>query len=524
MNSFNLIDEAWIPVRFPDGHRAELGIRDTLLRAKEITAIEDPSPLVVAALHRFLLALLYRALDGPTDKEQARALFKEGWPGEKITAYLDTWRERFWLFHEMWPFGQIPDFAPKEWRAWTAMAAEFNADNAKVLFDHENVQNPGEIPPSAAARWLLATLTFALGGGNSPFVYTKDAPSATGAMVFPIGRDLQDTLIFALVPENRFVLSEDLPLWEQNPESIDLLKTGPSRTIRGIADRYTWRTRSIRLVLESSGGVRQIAFGSGVGCDSGNDCDPMLGYRIDGKNGQLPIQFRERGLWRDFDSLLPDDPKLSPQVIQHAIDLAGRSPDQLPLAALVLGQANTKAKIEFWRMERFEFPNTLNRGIRIEIRNLLDRAECSGKNLEKSIRKFARLAISHGERRLQEDKWIAGKFVPGDESKFIGCVRNPRDVDASVLVSYWSILEARFHDLLHAYTLDKSENEITLQWLEAVRDALAESWEQHRASVSMGDAWTIRALVKAEGPLRKELHALNREIANFKTDPQKEDA
>lgn len=31
MSRFNLIDEKWIPVRFPDGARDELGIRDTLL-------------------------------------------------------------------------------------------------------------------------------------------------------------------------------------------------------------------------------------------------------------------------------------------------------------------------------------------------------------------------------------------------------------------------------------------------------------------------------------------------------------
>ena len=63
MSRFNLIDEKWIPVRFLDGSRDELGIRDTLLRAKEIAAIEDSSPLVVTALHRFLLAVLYRALE-----------------------------------------------------------------------------------------------------------------------------------------------------------------------------------------------------------------------------------------------------------------------------------------------------------------------------------------------------------------------------------------------------------------------------------------------------------------------------
>src|SRR3546814_6747629 len=85
---FNLIDEPWIPIRFPDGTGAELGSKDTLLRAKEIAVIEDASPLVVAALHRFLLAVLYRALEGPTDLDQAKGWFKAGLPAGKISAYL----------------------------------------------------------------------------------------------------------------------------------------------------------------------------------------------------------------------------------------------------------------------------------------------------------------------------------------------------------------------------------------------------------------------------------------------------
>lgn len=41
MSRFNLIDEKWIPVRYPDGRRDELGIRAVLLKAKQITAIEE---------------------------------------------------------------------------------------------------------------------------------------------------------------------------------------------------------------------------------------------------------------------------------------------------------------------------------------------------------------------------------------------------------------------------------------------------------------------------------------------------
>ena len=206
MSQFSLIDEKWIPVRFLDGTRDELGISDVLLKSKEIEAIEDSSPLVVAALHRFLLAVLYRALEGPTDIDQAKDLFRDGLPGEKITAYLEEWRDRFRLFDEKYPFGQIPSFEPETWRAWTSLAAEHNADNAKVLFDHVDIRAPGGIPEGAAARWMLATQTFSVSCGNSELSHTGTAPSATAVMVLPLGQDLHDTLLFSLVPQNREVI------------------------------------------------------------------------------------------------------------------------------------------------------------------------------------------------------------------------------------------------------------------------------------------------------------------------------
>jgi CRISPR system Cascade subunit CasA len=523
MSRFNLIDEKWIPVRFPDGRRDELGICDTLLRSKEIAAIEDPSPLVVAALHRFLLAVLYRALEGPTDINHAKTLFKEGLPGKKITAYLEKWRSRFWLFDAKYPFYQVPGWKPKEMRSWSALAAEHNADNAKVLFDHLDVTNSGSISSSRAARWLLACQTFAVGGGNSEFKYTKGGPSATAVMALPLGLNLHDTLVFSLVPENREVLREDIPVWEREPETIELLQNGPERAIAGWVDLYTWRIRSIWLNTKDEGiTINGLAFASGVTNSSGNLVDPMFAYRIDDKKGKLPVPFRERGLWREFDSLLPDGSNLAPKVIEHATALTRSNRDRFPRSVMVLGQASNKAKIEYWRMERFYFPEALvsDRFIREDIRQLLTEAEEAERAMEKSLKTAAKLTIAKGERKLQEDKWTAGKWIPGDVSKFIGkCTFEAAPV---VLISYWSILEACFHEILSEYNLNHDPDDIRRQWLKSVRDALKKSWDQYRASVSMGDAWAIRALVKAEGPVLRKLKELNDEI--FRLEPKKEGA
>ncbi len=520
MSRYNLIDEKWIPVRFTDGTRDDvgLGIRETLLRAKEIAAIEDPSPLVVAALHRFLLAVLYRALEGPTDIKQAEALFIAGLPHDRITAYLEKWRPRFWLFDEKYPFGQIPAFEPKTWRSWTALAAEHNADNAKVLFDHVNVTEAGTVSAAAAVRWLLATQTFAVSAGKSELSHTGTAPSAGSVMVIPQGSNLLDTLIFCLIHQNRDIVEHDLPMWEREPESIAQLKAGIERVPGGFADLFTWRSRSIRVKRGVDATVSDLAFASGVECGTSNIIDPMLGYAIaEVKNKEtettekkrISIRFEDKGLWRDFDSLLPDSSHLAPRVIENAVELTKRYRDRRPKGVVVLGQRYypPRPNIAYWRKEYFILPEAIagDRFIRSDIRRYLDAAEDTQKALWSACGNYACDLLSRGGRKPD------GK----DVKAFI--------TQMTCIPWYWSILEAKFHEILQHYTLGRNPDEIELEWLEAVHGALKDAWSQHRASVSMGDAWAIRAVVKAEVPVGRKLKELNNKIDEFKESLKKEE-
>lgn len=504
MSRFNLIDEKWIPVRFPDGSRDELGILGTLLRAKEIAAIEDSSPLVVAALHRFLLAVLYRALEGPTDIDKAKDLFRTGLPSEKITAYLGKWRDRFWLFDEKYPFGQNPNVPKDEIEPWTKLTAEYNATSNKVLFDHTDTKNPGMRESKECARWLLSTMTFSISGGRGYY----PSPSPNAMMCIPLGRNLHETLCYSLVPyQNRYVMREDSALWERKPKTLPLgtLKQAAC----GYADLYTWQSRMILLEELPSGEVTVTRFVAGQGFENpSKNPDPMQPYKADRTHGKLPVQFREdRGTWRDFDSLLPDDADLAPLTIQNSLRLAGKKMDSMPRSVLVLGlrYKPPSANVDFWRMERFAMPDALagERYIRAEIKNLLTEAEDAQKSLWTSCNSFARDLLSRGERK-PDDKDIKG-FVK----------------QMPVSSWYWSTLESRFHEILHEYTLDRDSEDIRCQWLKSVRDTMTTAWDQQRALVSAGDAWAIRAFVKAEGPVRRKLKELNEEI--LKLEPQKED-
>jgi CRISPR system Cascade subunit CasA len=405
------------------------------------------------------------------------------------------------LFDKTQPFGQNPNIPEKEIEPWTKLTAEHNATTNKVLFDHVDTKAPGVRPYAECARWLISTMSFSLSGGRGYF----PSPSVNGLMCIPVGTTLHETLCYCLVDQNRAVIAGDIPLWERKPENLPI--SSPKRSPRGNADLYTWPARMVLLNDHPSGAVAYIRFMPGLGFEPSTAfSDPMLAYINDKEKGRLAVRFREdRGVWRDFDSLLPGTGGDAPMTVQHSIRLAGRNPQLLPKSMLTLGLRYTppNANADFWRMEKFIFPRALAevRETREEIRQLLTIAEVTQKSLWQACSDFARGLLSHGERKVEKK----------DVENFV------RQMPASA--SYWSRLEAAFHDTLRHYTLARDPDDIRCDWLKAVRSALREAWNQHAASVSTGDAWAIRALVRAEGAVNKQLGALNAEIRKYENHP-----
>lgn len=500
MSRFNLVDEKWIPVRFLDGRRDELGIQETLLKAKNIAVIEDPSPLVTAALHRFLLAVLYRALMGPTDFDQAKKLFREGLPEVKIKNYLKKWKDRFYLFDEEYPFGQHPKVSADEAEPWTKLTAEYNSRSNKVLFDHTDTKHPSERTPAECARWIITTMNFSVSGGSGYY----PSPSSNGVMCIPMGMNLEETLSYCLVFQNKKTLEEDFPQWERPVRRIKYFerRPRPKRAAKGFSDLYTWQPRAILLEPTSLGNVSSLRFIAGEGFENpSGQRDPMIIYRLSEKKGWFPLRFSTtRDFWRNFHSLLPgegDDEV--PRVMQNAIRLyRSAGSKKCPITALVLGLKNEppSANLEFWRMERFVMPMAFqgDRQVRSEIGSYLDQAEATQRSLWAACATFARHVLRRGENGPTKDD--IRKFMEGMPS--IGW--------------YWSDLENRFHEMLGAYVESRSPDDIEREWLVSVRNALRDAWQKHRSSVSLGDAWSLRALAMAEGPIQRKLKELEKRI------------
>ncbi len=114
MAEFNLIEEPWIPCIDLDGKNMEYGICDALLKARELREICDDSPLVTVAIHRMLLAILYRASEGPRNLAAWKSLYScDTFDTKTVGRYLDRWEDRFDLFVDDKPFYQMARFETK---------------------------------------------------------------------------------------------------------------------------------------------------------------------------------------------------------------------------------------------------------------------------------------------------------------------------------------------------------------------------------------------------------------------------
>lgn len=372
--TFSLLDEPWIPVRTHAGEVIEVSLSDALLKARDYVALAETSPPNLIALYRLLLAVLHRALTTQhgqwRDADRAR-WFREGLPEAPIRAYLEHWRERFWLFHPSEPFMQVAALAEAEetrekLKAGTQVVLEGANGNTPVVFDHSQDEAPSAASFAQACRNLMGFLQFTPGGLVKTVRDSDKAGAlANTAAVMPIGANLSETLLLGLHPFDAR-RADDLPSWERPKPNIAMLRSGPTMA-SGPNDRYTRLSRAVLLTpvthtSGNAGGVRQLRFAAGLALDEDpNAPDPMACYRINKEGKAIRISYSEgRAIWRDLPSLVPD-PSRSQDIPAAILGWAANLYSALgqwdaPVQILTAGLASDQAKLLRWRTERVELP------------------------------------------------------------------------------------------------------------------------------------------------------------------------
>lgn len=515
MAEFNLIDEEWIPCITLDGSTKEFGIRDTLLKAHELREICDDSPLVTVAIHRLLLAILYRAFQGPSGMSQWKALYASGsFNGNKaITDYLakDRWYDRFFLYDDDYPFLQVAKLDLNEYKKDGSIKMTKGANDAldglmrlareapdkggRLLFDHRTGTEKPEYENAVIARMLLACQSYAGTGipsagriGSDPInpykpfqnnpnkkVACDFAPCVKGLCLWLQGENLFQTLMFNLVhiPIDTY----DLPAWEDS-NIVESAKNSWKRpiTFAGPVQRFAPLSRFIR-VLDR----RSMFFTNGLKTIADVE-DPMKAYsRSSDKDQFTPVELRkDKAAWRDAHSLfsLASTTRKPPASLNHVarLFLDGTIPRTTQPRANVVGLATAQGKSLLWRHERIPVPVGILGSVDLTERlaDLIYEAEAVDRELSQGLFWSATTKKTIRAEPVGRIQMIADfVLAPSLELRGNGIVRTaderfPDDAHNASCLSlsdnldprpaYWARLEKHFFDLLENLPKDWAVN------------------------------------------------------------------
>lgn len=371
--TFDLLEEPWIPCELPSGERVELGIRETLRRAHALTAIHDASPLVVATLHRLLLAILERALAPKTRDDWAGWWRMPELPAERLDAYFRPLGERFDLFHPKTPFLQVADLAVQLGRerpgkenapipAWRMVIESSPCGPQVELF--ERMPEDAFLTPAAAARALVALLAYTPGGRiQNEAESWQGGLLRGGAAVQLAGSTLRETLLLNLLWRSARA-PDDLPPWEREPTARRV------RSSAGPVERLVWPSRRLVLLpvrVEAGWIVREVLTAAGERLE-GDLTDEQFSYVVrDPRKPPYAVRIEaDRATWRDAAALfdgksLTDAVHQRPRAMTQLAELVGNRivARTARHRLLVLGLATDQANIHLARIESLPVPPRL---------------------------------------------------------------------------------------------------------------------------------------------------------------------
>ncbi len=334
---FNLLDEAWIPVRLLDGTIADVGLLELLRRTTDIADLACELPTQSIAIQRLVLAIAYRVAPPGDARDWARQ-WDDGAPTERMIEYLERWRDRFYLFGGRFPFMQVADLRTAKDSVSGLEKLIADVPNGEQFFTTRHGRALACIPPSEAARWLVHAQAYDPSGIRSGAVGDSQVKGGKGYPIGPSwcghlglvwlkGKDLDETLVLNLVPTDAAQLRgvESSTEWGacswevSEAESAvrgDYSLLDPSGTPRDVSipRLLTWHSRRIRLVGDSSGvtGV-VLAQGDKLAPQEMRLYEPQSLWRYSTPQSKkfktdvyMPRKFEAgRALWRNLPGTLP---------------------------------------------------------------------------------------------------------------------------------------------------------------------------------------------------------------------------
>jgi CRISPR system Cascade subunit CasA len=512
--SFNLWSEPWINVERPDGVLTTFSLVQTLQEAHTIHNLYEPSPLVVAGIHRLLVAIL-QDIYCPRRTADLLAIWRAGrFADTQIASFGEQYGTRFDLFDENTPFLQTADLPLQPAKGENAkpvgyLLQELPAGTAVTHYNH--LYDAEQIFCTAcAAKGLLLIPPFASSGGSGI------RPSINGVppiYVLPGGKTLFDSLTASLTaPKHQPGQAAHDRAWWQRPLPVIIDKKAEVRQA-GYLHSLTFPARRVRLHpispivpctrcgVQTPWGVKSMIYEMGESRPKEAPFwrDPFAAYRPSKKEGEQPLPVRPvegRALWREFAALfLPDKGDetsglkgLRPAILEQLDDIwrADRTVlpyDDIPLRTIGL-RTDMKMKIFEWEESGFAVPPRL----------LTD--PDSAKQIKDGL-EFAR----------QCDYKIRGVF----SSHFGGRGKSDRYAALKQQMSqhYWRQLGQQFREHVQQYQRETPAALLFHQWLDQVLVTALRIFQETAESLP-NDGPTLRKRQEAINDSRKFLYGFRK--------------
>lgn len=349
--SFNLWDKPWIRVMHCDGQTVELGIGACLKQAHTLFALHDPSPLVVAGVHRLLTAVL-QAIYAPESLDDIEGILTTGaFDTARLEAFAAQYHERFDLFHPTAPFlqtGDVPLEAGKDAGAMKSVVSLFNevpgATNRAHF--HHVTDDSHRVCPACCARGMLTIPSFASAGGSGMFPSINGVPPV---YVLPTDDTVFQALALSLTapeyqPSGVDPGRSEAALWNRDA----LIAKNVEIAAVGYLESLTFPARRMRLFPVQGGitcthcgtvsdiSVQTVLFEMGHrrGKNAPPWDDPFVAFVPPSSRtkrdtaGLLPVRPREgKSLWREYSSLLlthQDNVERQPRIVRQLGRLVDR--------------------------------------------------------------------------------------------------------------------------------------------------------------------------------------------------------
>lgn len=343
---FNLLEEPWIKVIMPSLEQKEVSLTDAIIYAHQYKNLSGEMATQDAAMFRLLLAItvtiFYRydadgtsrdlreedeweeeesddELDENTVLRRWKRYWKKGRFSEHaVREYLETWRERFWLFHPETPFWQVKDLPYGTDYGVECLLGNMKESNNKKTQHHFSMMEGEELARLSygeVTRWLIHLNVYAVNVKTDKKDPAPGLPTGVGrlgqlGLIMVNGENLFEILMLNLCAQNtdKELWEEPKPIWEQK---IRMEQGCDREEFDNLPELYTMQSRRIMLKRNEDGhliGFRAMGGDFLPFRDKSNE--PMTIWKWKKEDKKAEPQFSPQihnpavHAWREFPTLI----------------------------------------------------------------------------------------------------------------------------------------------------------------------------------------------------------------------------